>query len=157
HRSLGPRPDGQPRDPGQRAAAAAALTRKRPRTALADRPRARQVARDVLLVRLDGAAADLEQLRVAPQALDAILADVAVPAEDLDRAVGHLLRHGGAEELDAVRVDARAGSGQVERRGDLVDVAPTGHEAGIGVGDVALDLPELVDRLPEGLPLRGVC
>src|SRR5262245_5264319 len=58
---------------------------------LAERIHARQVARDVLLVRLDRAAADFHQLRVAPQALDPVLSDVAIAAKHLDRAVGDLL------------------------------------------------------------------
>src|SRR5215831_3685785 len=75
-------------------------------TALGQRADPREIPRDVLLVGLDGAAADLEQLGVAPQSLDLVLADVAVAAEHLDRAVGDLLAHRRAEELDAVRVDA---------------------------------------------------
>src|SRR4029450_2641772 len=116
---------------------------------------ARQVAGDVPLVRLDGAAADLEQLGVAPQTLHAILADVAVAAEHLDGAVGDLLRHRRAEQLDAVRVHAIPRRRQLERAGDLVDVAAPRHEGGAGGGDVALDLAGLVDRLARPLPPGG--
>src|SRR4029453_17100295 len=91
--------------------------------ALAERSHTRQVARDVLLVRLDRAAADLEQLRVAPQPLHPVLPDVAVAAEHLDRAVGDLLGHRRAEQLDTVGVDARARPRQGERRGNLAAVA----------------------------------
>src|SRR4029453_5057761 len=69
--------------------------------ALAERSHTRQVARDVLLVRPARAPADLEQLRVAPQPLHPVLPDVAVAAEHLDRAVGDLLGHRRAEQLDA--------------------------------------------------------
>jgi ABC-type hemin transport system ATPase subunit len=75
------------------------------RAALAD---AGEVARHVLLVRLERAAADLEQLRVAPQPLDVVLAHVAVAAEHLDRPVGDVLGHGRAVELHAVGVEAAA-------------------------------------------------
>src|SRR5262245_19284948 len=61
-----------------------------------------EVARDVLLVRLDGAAANFHQLGVAPELLDAILGAVAVAAEDLHRGVGDFLGGGGCEQLDRV-------------------------------------------------------
>src|SRR4029077_5629443 len=56
--------------------------------------RAREVARDFFWVRFDRPAADLHQLRVAPELLDAVLAAVTVAAEHLDRGVGDFLRSG---------------------------------------------------------------
>ena len=52
---------------------------------------AREIAGHVLLVRLERAAADLEQLRVTQQALDRELGAIAVAAEHLHGIVGDLL------------------------------------------------------------------
>jgi len=46
------------------------------------------------VVALERAAADLEELRVAPELLDLVLRDVAVAAVDLDRGVGDVLGDG---------------------------------------------------------------
>src|SRR5512139_1510009 len=86
----------------------------------------RQVLGHVLVVGLEGAAADLEQLGVAPQALDDVFAHVAVAAEDLDGAVGDLLADAGGEELGAVGVDPVAVVVEVELAGGLVHVAARG-------------------------------
>ena len=53
-----------------------------------------EVADHVLVVALERAAADLEELRVAPELLDLVLRDVAVAAVDLDRGVGDVLGDG---------------------------------------------------------------
>ena len=53
-------------------------------------------------------AADLEQLGVAPQPLDDVLAHVAVSAEHLDGGVGGPLAHLGGKELGRVGIDALA-------------------------------------------------
>src|SRR5215475_4498465 len=57
---------------------------------------------DVLLVRFQGTATDLEQLSVAPQPLDDVLAHVAVAAEDLNGAIGDLLADAGGKQLAPV-------------------------------------------------------
>ena len=116
----------------------------------------RQILGDVLLVRFQRAAADLEQLGVAPQALDDVLAHVAVAAEHLDGAVGDLLADAGGEELGAVGVDAVAVAVEVEPARRVVDVAARRLVLGVGLGDVALDLAVLADRHAERLALVGV-
>ena len=50
-----------------------------------------QIAGDVLLVRLNRTSANLQQFRVAPQPLDMVLADVAVPTQHLDGTVRDVL------------------------------------------------------------------
>src|SRR5690606_9406772 len=119
-------------------------------------PVAGQVLGDVLLVGLQRAAADLQQLGVAPQALDHVLSHVAVAAQDLNRRVGDLLAHGGRDQLDPVRVDAAAGPLQVHAPGGVVDVGPGRLPGRVAAPDVALDLPEVADRAPERLALVGV-
>jgi hypothetical protein len=74
-----------------------------------------EILRDVLLVRLDGAAADLEELRVAPEALDRVLAAVARAAHHLHRVVRAHLADGRREELGRVGADAVA-AGRGRRR-----------------------------------------
>ena len=78
---------------------------------------ARQVARDVLLVRFERAAADLHQLGVAPELLDAILGAVAVAAEHLDRGIGDFLRRRSTRTASRRRCRAGcAASGRWSRR-----------------------------------------
>src|SRR5438045_8921915 len=93
----------------------------------------RQIAGDVLLVRLDRAAADLQQLGVAPPPLHLILADGAVAAEHLDRAVGDVLGYRRAEQLDAVGIDAVAAALEAQVSGGLVDVRAARHPRGVRV------------------------
>jgi len=114
-----------------------------------------QVARDVLLVRLEGAAADLDQLGVAPELLDAVLRAVAVAAEDLDRRVGDLLGRGRAEQLRGVGAHAVA-RGRRHRRGDAVDQRAHRLDLRVRLAEVALDLAVLVDRLAEAVALLRV-
>src|SRR5690606_371913 len=112
--------------------------------------------RDVLLVRFDGAAADLDELGVAPEALDDVLAHVAVTAQHLDRPGGDPLAHRGRDELGPVGLHAVALPGEVHPPGDVVHVRAAGPVLGVALGDVALDLPELPDRPSERLALRRV-
>ena len=97
------------RPPARRAAAAAELGARGRATARAARPGSRrQIPRQVLVVGLERAAADLEQLGVAPEPLDHVLAHVAVAAQHLDRRVGGALAGLGGEQLGGVGVDALA-------------------------------------------------
>jgi hypothetical protein len=107
----------------------------------------------VALVR---APADLEQLGVAPEALDVVGADVAVAAEHLHGTAGHGRGHGPAVELDGVAVDAAAGAPQVHRARRGVDEGAARRVLGVALGDVALHLAEAVERLAEGAPLLRV-
>src|SRR4051794_15026667 len=81
-------------------------TASSPRSSATDDPpddsAAREVARDVLLVRFERAAADLDELGVAEELFDAEFGAVAVAAEDLDRGVGDFLGGGGGEQLGGV-------------------------------------------------------
>ena len=88
-----------------------------------------EVADHVLVVRLEGPAADLEELRVAPELLDLVLGDVAVAAVDLDGGVGDVFGDGRGEELDAVGVEAVAGGGEVEVDGRRLRRAGFGLDA----------------------------
>src|SRR5262249_3611666 len=109
-----------------------------------------EVFGDVFLVRLQGAATDLQEFGVAPQLLDDVLAQVAVAAEDLHGVVRHLLGHGGGDQLHPVRVDALPGPVEVHAGRRVVQVGAGGHVLRVGVGNVPLDLAEGVDRLAEG-------
>ena len=88
-----------------------------------------EVANHVLVVRLEGPAADLEELGVAPELLDLVLGDVAVAAVDLDGGVGDVFGDGRGEELDAVGVEAVAGGGEVEVDGRRLRRAGFGLDA----------------------------
>src|SRR5690606_22346853 len=116
----------------------------------------REIARHVLVVRIDGAAADLEELGVTIEPLDLVLSRVAVAAEDLDGAVGDVLSHRGAEELHAVRVEPMAGPIERHLGCREIGVGASGHELGVALGDVALDLAVLTELLPEALSVTGV-
>ncbi len=63
----------------------------------------------VFVVCFEGTAADLEELGVAPQSLDDVLGHVALPTEYLNRAVSHVLGHGGGEQLGAIGIETVAG------------------------------------------------
>ena len=52
--------------------------------------RAAELSAHVFLVRFQGAASDLEQLRVTPEPLDSVFRDVTVPSQHLDCAVGNV-------------------------------------------------------------------
>ena len=95
------------------------------------------------MVRFQRPAADLEQLGVAPQPLDDVLAHVAVAAENLDRRVGGALAGLGGEQLGRVGVDALARRGEVEAARRVVDEAARGAPLREALGDVALDLAVL--------------
>jgi len=69
-------------------------------------------------VRLERAAADLDQLGVAPALLDAILGAVAVAAEHLHRGVGDLLGGGRREQPRGVGAEPVA-LGRSDGRGDV--------------------------------------
>ena len=62
----------------------------------------------VLVVRLVGAAANLQQLGVPPEALHLVLTHIAVASQHLDGAVRDALGHGRAVELHTVSVQAVA-------------------------------------------------
>ena len=104
---------------------------------------------------LDGAAADLDQLGVAEELLDAELGAVAPAAEDLDRGVGDLLGGGGGEQLGGVGADPVAVVGAGGGR-DRVDQGADGLDLGVALAQVALDLAVLVQRLAERLALGAV-
>jgi len=57
---------------------------------------------------LEGAAAYLQQLSVAPQPLDHVLTDVAVASHHLNGSVCDVLGRGSAVQLDTVRVQTVA-------------------------------------------------
>ena len=105
------------------------------------------------MVRLERAAADLQQLGVAPQPLDDVLAHVAVAAEHLDGGVGGPLARLGSKELRRVGVDALAHLRQIHAPRRVVHQGPCGPVLGEALGDVALHLPVLADRHAEALAL----
>src|SRR5688572_10498685 len=116
---------------------------------------AHEVTRDDDALDLARALADRAQLRVAPHALDRILAAVPVAAVDLDRVVGDAhrdlggmeLRHRGrgAERLARI-LQACGVVDEVARRLDL-------HRH---VGELEGDRLVLVELLAEGLAIAGV-
>ena len=73
------------------------------------------------MMRLERTAANLKQLTVAPEPLDDVLAHVAIPAEDLHRAVGDILAHR-RKQLDAIGVETIARGVQIHSVGDLVEI-----------------------------------
>src|SRR5688572_32958270 len=105
-----------------------------------------KVLRQVLVVRLERAAADLEQLGVAPEPLDHVLAHVAVAAEHLDRGVGDALADLRGDELGGVGVGALAGLGEVDASRGVVHVVACGAPFRVSLREVALDLAVLADR-----------
>mmetsp|Transcript_50457 Transcript_50457/g.134937 ORF Transcript_50457/g.134937 Transcript_50457/m.134937 type:complete len:332 (-) Transcript_50457:365-1360(-) len=115
-----------------------------------------EVPDHVLVVGLVGAAADLQELGVPPEALDVVLADVAVAAQDLDGSVGHILGHDPTVELHAVCVEAVAHGVQLQVLGGLVDVGAARHVLRVGLRDEALHLAEGVEVRAEGLALPRV-
>src|SRR5262249_12354087 len=117
--------------------------------------RAREIAGEVLLVRLERATADLEQLRVPQQALDRELGAVAPAAEDLHGVVGDLLPDRGGEQLRGVGAAAVRPVGP-DAPGDVIDQAARRLRLGIRLGNVALDLSVLRNRLAERAALDAV-
>mmetsp|Transcript_64910 Transcript_64910/g.159812 ORF Transcript_64910/g.159812 Transcript_64910/m.159812 type:complete len:372 (+) Transcript_64910:255-1370(+) len=110
---------------------------------------------------LVGAPPDLEQLGVAPQPLDLVLPDVAVPPHDLHRIVGTLLGHVPTEQLHSVRVEPpmhppRCVLVQLVPRSDGVEVCTPRAHVGEGLAHEPLDLPEGVDVLAKSRPFTAV-
>lgn len=70
-------------------------------------------------------AADLQQFRVTPEPFDVVLANVAIAAERLDRAVCDALAHITAVELDSIRVDAVSHRIQLQLSVANDDIQPT--------------------------------
>lgn len=101
------------------------------------------------------AAADLEQLRVTPQALDRVLAAVAGAAHHLHRPVGDGLAHRRGEQLGRVGQHARVVVGADLARG-VVGEALGGLGHRVAFGDVPLHLTELGDGLAERAALERV-
>src|SRR4029453_2907827 len=102
---------------------------------------AHEIAGQVLLVGLERPAPDLEQLRVAQQALDGELGAVPPAAQPLPRVVGDLLPDRSGEELGGVGADA-VPLARADLARDRIDQAARRFGAGIGFSDVALDLAE---------------
>src|SRR5687768_2659180 len=100
---------------------------------------AQQLLGQVLLVRLEGASPDLEQLRVPEETLHLVLRAVPPSAEDLHRVVGDLLAHRSREQLR--RVGAHPVAPVVARlAGDRVDERARSLRLRVALGEVALDL-----------------
>src|SRR5579862_7922680 len=95
-----------------------------------------------------GAGADLVELGVAQQAPGGVIVDVAVAAQDLHRVQCHAGGGlGGVEDRAGGVLPGRLAAIAGPRDG--IDVGPAGAEAGIYVGDLALDQLEFADRLAE--------
>src|SRR5437773_5160934 len=77
-----------------------------------------QIPSDILLMRLERAAADLDQLGVAPELFDSVFAAVAVAAEHLDRSIGNFLGGGRGEQLGGIGAEPVAVIG-ADGRSDL--------------------------------------
>src|SRR5262249_6338615 len=110
---------------------------------------------DVLLVRLERAATDLEQLRVAEEALHLVLAAISPAAEHLHRVVGDLLPDRRGEELRGVGAQAIPRA-RADPARDRVDQRPRRFGLGVALTDVALDLTMFGDALPERSPIDRV-
>src|SRR2546425_8860044 len=107
------------------------------------------------LLDLGGAAAELDQLRVAEQSLDDELFHVAVAGEDMDRLGRDVGRHLGDVEL----ADRSVGDAAAERTAGKNVGEHVGARVGerhVHAGDTALDELVLADRLTALLPLASV-
>ena len=82
---------------------------------------AREILGQVLVMSLEGPAADFEQLRVAPQPLDNVFAHVPVASLNLNGRVGCALRRLGSEQLRGVRVHALSGRPKVDAARRIVN------------------------------------
>src|SRR6476659_4680185 len=104
--------------------------------------------------------ADLVQLRIAPEAPERVLVDVAVAAEDLDALAGHPSRLLGAPEDHRGAVLPNLAhvleAELVEVLADRVAERARRLQHRVHVGDLALDQLELADRLAELLAVVDV-
>src|SRR5215218_1321982 len=107
------------------------------------------------LLDLAGPLVDLEDARVAEEALDVVLLGVAIAAVDLESLVGDPLRHLGGEELGLRRFEGEALL-VLLRPGGLPGHQASGVDLGRHVGQVELDGLELGELLVELLALLGV-
>ena len=99
-------------------------------------------------MRFEGAPADLEELRVAPEPLHRELAAVARAPHHLHRPIRDGLADRRREELGRVGADPRAVAG-ANIAGDVVSQATRGLRHRVAVADVALNLAETVERFAE--------
>src|SRR4051794_11107162 len=120
------------------------------------RPGSPHRPRDDDALDLVGALVDLGDLGVAHVALDRILLDVAVAAEDLDGLDGDAHRVVGGEELGHRAVLGQRGLAAVGHRARLVEQLARGGGAGLHVGELELDRLQVEDRLAEGDALARV-
>src|SRR4051795_5874677 len=96
---------------------------------------------------------DLRDLRVAHHALDGVLGDVAIAAEDLHRLDRHEHRRVGGEELGHRAVLAQLRVVAVGQRAGLVEQLARRGRPRLHLRELELDSLQLVDRLAEGDPL----
>src|SRR5699024_8234174 len=115
-----------------------------------------EIARHIFMMRLERPAADLEELRVAIEALHMVFARIAIAAEHLDGAIGDVLAHRRTEELHAIRVEAMPSLIELHRARRQIGISAPRHELRIALRDIFLDLTIFADGLSKALPIARV-
>src|ERR1700679_1901547 len=116
---------------------------------------AQQIACDHELLDLAGAFIDAENSDVAVEAFDAVIRDIACPAEDLHRAVGDAPYRFGGEIFGAGRFHGDALARVALFRG-IEHHAAGGIGFRLAIGEHALDQLEIADALAELLALARI-